>query len=426
MLSQVNAATATAAMPAAPAERPLSLVRPRPASFLERCRAFGDYMNGYLASMNVANPYLRVVDSAPGTEILKDRKTLIMLGSNNYLGLACHPEVKAAAKRAIDLYGSGCSSSRPLAGTTALHVKLEEELAAFKGAEAALLFSTGYMTMMGTLSALTGEDDFVFSDQLNHASIIDGAKLSRARVRVFRHGDMAHLEELLDSAPDEVNKLIVTDGVFSMKGDLADLPGIKGLANRYGAWVMVDDAHGSGVMGEHGGGVAEHFGLEGQIDLVCGTFSKVFGTVGGVTAARREVVEFLRFNSRPFIFTASLPASVIATVLAGLRVLRASPDLLVRLRRNAALLKGGLRELGYPVGDTQTPIIPVLIGDDDKAFQLAWRLEEEGVYVNPIVPPAVSAECSLLRVTVQATHSDEELEFALGKFKTVGRRLGII
>ncbi len=401
-------------------------VRPRMDTFLAKCVNYRNFVETYLASMDVQNPYLRVLDPCAETEVFKDGKTLIMLGSNNYLGLSTHPDVVRAVKKAIDIYGTGCCSSRPLAGTTSLHVELEEELADFKCAEASLLFSTGYMTMMGTICALAGENDVVFSDQLNHASIIDGIKLAKAQIRVFRHGDMEHLEELLAACDPEVNKLIVTDGVFSMKGDLANLPEIKNLSDKYGAWTMVDDAHGSGVMGEHGRGVAEHFGLEGEIDLVCCTFSKVFGTVGGAVAARRDVIDFLKFNSRPFVFTASLPPSVVATVLASLWVLKRSPHLLQNLRRNAQILKDGLAEMGYPVMPTPTPIVPIPLGNDEKVFRLAWALEDEGVFVNPIVPPAVSAESSLIRATAMATHTEELLEFALDKFRLVGKRLGLI
>jgi 8-amino-7-oxononanoate synthase len=403
-----------------------AFARTRTDSFLAKCANYRIFVEAYLASMNVQNPYLRVLDPCAETKVLKNGRTLIMLGSNNYLGLATHPDVVKAVKKAIDTYGTGCCSSRPLAGTTSLHVELEEEMAEFKGAEASLVFSTGYMTMMGTIYALAGENDIVFSDQLNHASIIDGVKLAKAQIRVFRHGDMEHLEELLAASDPEANKLVVTDGVFSMKGDLANLPAIKDLADGYGAWVMIDDAHGTGVMGENGRGVAEYFGLEGQIDLVGCTFSKVFGTVGGAVAGPRDVIEFLKFNSRPFVFTASLPPSVVATVLASLRVIKKSPHLLLNLRKNARFLKDGLTNLGFPVMPTPTPIIPIPLGNDEKVFRLAWALEGEGVFVNPIVPPAVSAESSLIRVTAMATHTEEELEFALGKFKLVGRRLGLI
>ncbi len=400
--------------------------RGRRDSFLERCENYAGFVETYLASMNVQNPYLRVLDPCAETEVFRNNRTLIMLGSNNYLGLATRPEVLEAVKKAVDLYGAGCCSSRPLAGTTSLHVRLERELAEFKGAEASLLFSTGYMTMMGTISGLVGENDLVFSDQLNHASIIDGIKLSRARSLVYRHNDMAHLEELLAECDRDANKLIVSDGVFSMKGDVADLPQIKTLAERYGAWILIDDAHGSGVMGENGRGLAEHFGLEGEIDLVGCTFSKVFGTIGGAVAGRREVIEFLKFNSRPFVFTASLPPSVVATVLASLGIIRRSPQLLLSLRKNARILKEGLSGMGFPVMETPTPIVPIPLGNDEKVFRLAWGLEDEGVFVNPIVPPAVSAESSLIRVTAMATHTEEQLEFALGCFRRVGRRLGLI
>ncbi len=400
--------------------------RPRNDTFLEKCIKYQAFVNEYLSTLKVQNPYLRVLDPTAETTILRNGKTMIMLGSNNYLGLATHPEVKKAAKRAIDIYGTGCCSSRPLAGTTSLHVELEEELARFKGTEASLLFSTGYMTMMGTIYALAGEGDVIFSDQLNHASIIDGARLSKAQVQVYRHNDMESLEEKLAACNPEVNKLIVTDGVFSMKGDLANLPEIKRLAKLYNAWIMVDDAHGTGVMGETGRGVAEHFHLEGEVDLICCTFSKVLGTVGGAVGAKKEVIDFLRLNSRPFVFTASLPPSVIMTVLASLRVIRQSPHLLQQLRRNADFLRENLINLNFRVEETQTPIIPILVGNDEKVFRMAWGLEEEGIFINPIVPPAVSAESSLIRVTTMATHTLEELEFAVDKFRIVGKRVGLI
>ena len=406
--------------------RAISHLRPRKETFFEKCAKYQAFVQSYLSALNVQNPYLRVLDPTAATTVLRNGKTMIMLGSNNYLGLSNHPEVKRAVKRAIDIYGTGSCSSRPLAGTTSLHVELEEELAEFKGTEASLLFSTGYMTMMGTIYALAGEDDVIFSDQLNHASIIDGVKLAKAQIQVYKHNDMTSLEEKLAASDPEANKLIVTDGVFSMKGDVANLPEIKRLADKYGALIMVDDAHGTGVMGETGRGLAEHFHLEGQIDLVGCTFSKVFGTVGGAVGARKEVVDFLRFNSRPFIFTASLPPSVVMTVLASLRVIRKSPQLLQQLRRNAKFLRENLINLNFRIEPTETAIIPILVGDDEKVFRMAWGLEEEGVFINPIVPPAVSAESSLIRATAMATHSLEELEFAIDKFKLVGKRVGLI
>jgi 8-amino-7-oxononanoate synthase len=327
---------------------------------------------------------------------------------------------------AIDSFGTGACSSRPLAGTTSLHVQLEKELSDFKGTEATLLFSTGYMTMMGTISALAGEDDIIFSDQLNHASIIDGIRLSRAQVKIYKHNDMTSLEENLADSDSEANKLIVTDGVFSMMGDVANLPEIKKLADKYNAFVMVDDAHGTGVLGKSGRGILELYNMENQIEIAGSTFSKVFGTVGGAIGARKEIIDFLRFNSRPFIFTASLPPSVIATVLASLRLLRSSPQLLKRLRKNVKFVRENLTGLNFRLAPTQTPIIPLLIGDDVKTMRMATELEEEGVFVNPVIPPAVSVEASLIRISVMASLSQEELEFAVGKFKIIGKRIGLI
>jgi 8-amino-7-oxononanoate synthase len=395
-------------------------------TILDKCRKFHAFYEAYMSRFNMQNPYLRTLDPASSPIVSREDRPLIQLGSNNYLGLSNHPEIKKAVKEVIDIYGTGCCSSRPLAGTTSLHIKLEEELAKFKESESSLLFSTGYMTMMGTIYALVGEQDIVFSDQLNHASIIDGIRLSKAQLKVYKHNDMTHLEENLASCDPGANKIIITDGVFSMRGDIANLPRIKELAEHYGALIMVDDAHGTGVLGENGRGILEHFRMEGDIDLVCCTFSKTFGTVGGAVAARKEVIDFLRFNSRPFIFTASLPPSVVMTVLASLGVIKKSPDLLTKLRNNTAFLKESLLRLNFRLLPTETPIIPLLIGDDEKTLRMALELEKEGVFVNPIIPPGVSVESSLIRLSVMATLSEEELEFAVEKIKLVGRRVGII
>ncbi|MFQ6108244.1 MAG: aminotransferase class I/II-fold pyridoxal phosphate-dependent enzyme [Candidatus Aminicenantales bacterium] len=395
-------------------------------NLLEKCDRFHRYHETLMSSLRIQNPFMRVVDPPSSPTVIHKGRTLIMLGSNNYLGLSTHPEVKRAARRAIEVYGTGSCSSRLLAGTTSLHIQLEKELAEFKRTEEALLFSTGYMTMMGTVSGLVDENDVIFSDQLNHASIIDGIRLSKAHVMIYRHNDMGSLEEGLASVPPEVNKLIVTDGVFSMKGDIANIPEIKRLADEYGGVVMVDDAHGTGVLGENGRGVLEHFHMEGQIDLVCCTFSKVFGSVGGAVGARKEIVDFLRFNARPYLFTASLPPSVVMTVLASLQILKDSPDLINQLRRNVRFLRKNLSRLHFRLEPTETPIIPVLIGDDKKTLRMAVELDKEGVFVNPVVPPAVSAESSLIRISVMATLTQEELEIAIEKFRSVGRRLGLI
>ena len=391
---------------------------------LERCSRF----NNEIEAMKAANRffYLREIDPATTPVVRRGDGEMIMLGSNNYLGLANHPKVVEATVSAVREYGTGSCSSRVLTGTTSLHARLERKLAAFKGTEDAVVFSTGFMAMMGTISALADEGTVILSDELNHASIVEGCRLSRARVRIYRHNDMDSLEEELSLCSPGLDKLIVTDGVFSMRGTVADLPAIKRLADRYGALTMVDDAHGTGVLGATGRGTLEHFGMEGEIDLVCGTFSKSLGTIGGFTGSRKEVVTCLKLTSRPFVFTASPPPSVAATALACLEVIETEPELLGKLRNNTGFVKESLKEAGFSVEETVTPIIPIIIGDDAKTFEMAGLLEEEGIIVNPVVPPAVPAEASLIRVSVMATQSREELTRAMDKFKLVGKKLGIL
>lgn len=370
--------------------------------------------------------YLREFDPPASPIVYMGDRQLIMLGSNNYLGLATHPRVVKATMKAVRDYGTGACSSRVLTGTTTLHARLERRLADFKRTEDAVVFSTGFMTMMGTVSAITSEGDVVLSDELNHASIVEGCRLTGAEVKIYRHNDMGDLEEKLASCPPGSGRLIVTDGVFSMKGTVADLPGIKELAVRYDATTMVDDAHGTGVLGATGRGTLEHFGMEGEIDLVCGTFSKALATTGGFTASTSEVATFLRLSSRPFIFSASPPPASMATVLACLDVIDEEPQLLARLRENTEHLKSGLLEAGFRLESTVTPIVPVLIGDDSKTFRMAGGLEDEGIVVNPVVPPAVPKNESLIRVSVMASLDHDQIETALDRFARVGCRLGVI
>ncbi len=385
------------------------------------CNEFARVLQGVKARKRYF--FFRTIDPAATPHVFRHGQEHIMLGSNNYLGLANHPKVVEAAINALREYGTGVCSSRILTGTTSLHTRLERKLAEFKGMEDSIVFTTGFMTMMGTVTALTGPDDVIISDEMNHASIIDGCRLSKAETRVFRHRDLAHLEEVLAGCHPEVQKLVVTDGVFSMRGSIADLPGIKELTDRYDATLMVDDAHGTGVLGETGRGTLEHFGMEGEVDLICGTFSKTFGAVGGFTAANREVVDYLRHNSRPFLFSASSPPSVMASVLASLEIIEQEPERLIRLRRNTDFLKNGLIDLGFDVMDTLTPIIPILIGDDERTFQIVGQLEELGVITNAVVPPAVPAEASLIRVSVMADLSRSDLVKALELFEMVGRKV---
>jgi 8-amino-7-oxononanoate synthase len=393
-------------------------------NLFDKCREFSRWIDSLKSRREYF--YLREFDPPAAPVVAMGGKSLIMLGSNNYLGLATHPKVVEATVRAVREFGTGSCSSRVLTGTSTLHGRLERKLAEFKGTEDAVVFSSGFATMMGTVSAMTAEGDVVLSDALNHASIVDGCRLSRATVKIWRHDDMGDLEEQLASCPIEQSKLIVTDGVFSMKGTVANLPGIKALADRYNAQIMLDDAHGTGVLGATGRGTPEHFGMEGQIDLVCGTFSKSLGTIGGFTASDADVVTYLKLNSRAFIFTAAPPPASMATVLACLDVIEEEPELLTRLREKTAFVKSGLKEMGFRLEETITPIIPVLIGDDGKAFRMAGALEDEGVVVNPIVSPAVPPNSSLIRISVMANLSMKELETALEKMKLVGRKQGII
>jgi 8-amino-7-oxononanoate synthase len=393
-------------------------------ALFDKCREFSRKVE-YIKSLNQFF-YLREVDPASTPRVSRHGKKLLMLGSNNYLGLTHHPKVVEATIKALREYGTGACSSRVLTGTTSLHNHLEQRLARFKGTEDAVLFSTGFMAMAGTVSTIAGEGDIILSDELNHASIIEGCRLSKADLKIYRHNDMANLEEMLAACDPARDKLIVTDGVFSMKGSVANLPEIRRLADKHGAAVMVDDAHGSGVLGEHGRGTPEHFGLEGKIEIVCGTFSKSFAAIGGFAGSTRDVGTFLRLNARPFIFSASTPPALCATVLACLDVLETEPELLKKLHRNAGFVKQGLKDAGFVLEETITPIIPVLVRDDEKTFRMAGLLDDDGVIVNPIVPPAVTKGGSLIRVSVMATFSEAELCEAVDKLKKAGRKAGVI
>lgn len=370
--------------------------------------------------------YMREIDPPSSSKVTMHGEKLINLGSNNYLGLTFHPKVVEAAVKATEKYGTGSCSSRILAGTSGIHRKLEKKLAQAKGTEDAVVFSTGYMTMMGTISTITSEGDIIFSDELNHASIVEGCRLSKAEVRIYRHSDMSSLEEELYHCEPSRNKLIVTDGVFSMNGTVARLPEIKKLAEIYDAMIMVDDAHGTGVLGKTGRGTLEHFGLEGQIDIVSGTFSKSLGSIGGVTCSNSEIVTYLKLQSRPFIFSASSPPSVAATVLAALEVIENEPQLLRKLHQNANYVKQGLLDSGFMLQETITPIIPILINDEEKTFKLTQLLEDDGIFVNPIISPAVPKESSLIRISVLASHTEKDIEYVLSKFKKYGKKLGIV
>lgn len=368
---------------------------------------------------------LRTLSGPQEPVVIKDGRECLLMASNSYLGITTHKEVVAAALEATANYGTGSGGSRLISGNTVLHEELERALADFKGTEAAIVFNTGYMANLGVISSLADQGDVIFSDELNHASIIDGCRLSRAKVKVYRHGDLNHLESLIAEELSGGRKLIVTDGVFSMDGDLAPLPGIVELAREYGAMVMVDDAHGTGVLGANGQGTAEHFGLKEQIDIQLGTLSKALGSEGGFAAGDEELIQYLRNRARTFIFSTGLAPGVIAAALAALKVVDLEPWRRERLKENANRLRDGLTAMGYRVIPTETPIIPVLVGEAETTVALARALDEGGVFAPAIRPPTVPPGTCRIRVTVMASHTTEHIDRALEVFREAGRQVGL-
>ena len=370
-------------------------------------------------------PWFIPLTDSEGSEVTVGDHRLIMIGSNNYLGLTTHPKVRQAAIEATKAYGTSCTGSRFLNGTLELHLELERRLAEFVGAEAALVFSTGYQTNVGTISSVVCRGDFVVTDREDHASIVDGCRLSFGEMRRFRHNDMAHLERVLSGLPEDAGKLVVVDGIFSMGGDIAPLPEIIPLCQKYGARLMVDDAHAVGVLGE-GRGTAAHFGVADQVDLTMGTFSKSFASLGGYIAGAEDVIDYIQHHARPLIFSASMPPANVAAALAALEVMQEEPERIARVNQIGERMRARFRQLGFNVGASETPIIPVIIGDETRTF-LAWKtLYEAGVYTNAVISPAVPPELSLLRTSYMATHTDEQLDHVLGTFEQVGRTLGLI
>jgi 8-amino-7-oxononanoate synthase len=358
-------------------------------------------------------PYFHALESRQDTEVMMEGKRRIMLGSNNYLGLTTDEDVVEAGIRAFEKYGSGCSGSRFLNGTLEMHLELEQELAAFVGKEEAVTFSTGFQSNLGIISAIVGRGDWVLCDRENHASIYDGCKLSYGHMARYRHNDMADLENHLKLVPEDAGCLIVTDGVFSMGGDIADLPRICALAKQYGARVMVDDAHGLGVIGEGGRGTASHFGLTDQVDIIMGTFSKSLASLGGYMAASSTVADFVRHNSRPFIFSASIPPACCAAALAALRKLERHPELPERLLALSAYARAGYKARGVRIRESTTPIIPLYTYDAINTVTKARDLYDAGVYVNPVLPPATAPNECLLRTSYMATHTEALLDEAM-------------
>ena len=371
-------------------------------------------------------PYFIPLDENEGTEVTYQGHRLIMCGSNNYLGLTTHPKVREAAIEAIRKYGTSNTGSRFLNGTLRLHKELEEELADFVGKEAALVFSTGYQTNLGTIQGIVGRNDTVILDRDDHASIVDGSVLSQGRILRFKHNDMADLERVLQKADPDHGRLVVVDGVYSMGGDIAPLPELVRLCRQYGARLMVDDAHSMGVLGPQGNGTAAHFGLTDEVDLIMSTFSKSFASLGGFIAGDEEVVHYIQHFGRAMIFSASIPPANAAAARAALQIMKEEPERRERLWQIARRMKREFSAMGWNTGDSETPIIPIIVGDDMKTIFLWKRLFEEGVFVNPVLPPAVPPNKSLLRTSYMATHTDAQLDQVLETFHKVGRELGLI
>jgi 8-amino-7-oxononanoate synthase len=370
--------------------------------------------------------YMRNLESFCGPRAKINGREMIMLGSNNYLGLANHPKIKEAVIKAVKKYGIGSGGSRLLNGTSDLHEELEIAVAKFKGKEAAVVFNTGFMTNLGAIIFLVNKDSIIINDEKNHASIVDGSRFSMAKMRVFLHNDMKYLESILSSYAKSQDKLIIVDSVYSMDGDIANLPEIYKLAKRYNARMMIDEAHATGVLGKTGRGAPEHFNLTGKIDVVMGTFSKATGGFGGFIASTKDVVTYLKHVSREFITSTSLPPAIIAGNIAAIKIIQEEPHLLKALWRNVNYMKNGLKGLGYDTGNSQTAIIPIIIRDEMKTFKIAQMLDKAGIFANPVVFPAVKESESIIRVTVMASHSLEDLGIALEGFKKAGKKIGLI
>lgn len=367
-------------------------------------------------------PYFHALESRQDVEVVMEGKRRIMLGSNNYLGLTIRPEVIQAGIKALEQYGTGCSGSRFLNGTLDMHIELEDELAAFLNREATMTFSTGFQSNLGIISAIVDRKDYIICDKENHASIYDGAKLSYGTMLRFKHADMDDLRKKLEKVPDDAGKLIITDGVFSMGGDIAKLPEIVALAKEYGARVMVDDAHGLGVIGNGGRGTADYFGLNDDVDIIMGTFSKSLASLGGFMSAKKDIVEYVRHASRPFIFSASITPASCACALASLRVLKREPELVENLASISQYMRDGLTKLGIKHIEAPTPIIPIYTYETMRTLEIAKVLYEEGVYVNPVLPPATAPTECLLRTSYMATHTKPLIDEALEIFGKVWER----
>lgn len=371
-------------------------------------------------------PYFREICSEQSTEVIIDGKKVLMFGSNAYTGLTDHPKVKAAAIEMTERYGTGCAGSRFLNGTLDIHRQLEQRLARFVGKEDCLVYSTGFFANLGTVSCLTGREDYIIYDELDHASIIEGRRLSYSQQYKFKHNDMQSLEKQLQRCQPDKVKLIVVDGVFSMEGDICNLPEICALAEKYNASVMVDEAHGIGVLGDHGRGVCNHFGLTDKVDVIMGTFSKSLAAIGGFIATDAAIANYLRHNSRPFIFSASATPAAVGAATAALDILESEPQRIARLWELTDFALKGFRQAGFEIGNTSTPIIPLFIRDFHKTFLATRMAFEAGIFVNPVVPPAIAPGDTLIRFSLMATHTPEQISYAIRELEKIFRKLEII
>ena len=371
-------------------------------------------------------PYFREISSDQDTMVTMEGKRILMLGSNSYLGLTNHPKIKEAAKAAIDKYGTGCAGSPFLNGTLDIHHKLEGILADFLGKDGVMLFSAGFQANSGVIPCITGRNDYVIFDEMDHASIIEGKRLTFANTLKYRHNDMKDLERVLQRCPLDAAKLVVTDGVFSMEGDVAKLPEMQVLCDKYQATLMVDEAHGLGVFGREGRGVTDHFNLLDKTELIMGTFSKSLASIGGFIAADKDIINWMRHNVRPYIFTASIPPSATASVIAAIEIMRSEPERQENLWKVANYALKSFRDAGFEIGNTETPIIPLYVRDNEKTFMVTKMLLDEGVFVNPVISPAVPPEDTLIRLAWMATHTIEQVDFAVEKTVKCFKKLGLL
>lgn len=370
-------------------------------------------------------PYFRPIESGQDTKVFINGKEVLMFGSNSYLGLTCHPKIKEAAKKAIDKYGTGCAGSRFLNGTLDIHLELERRLAQYVGKEAAVIFSTGFQVNLGVLSCITNRNDYLILDEYNHASIIDGSRLSFSRTIKYAHNNMEDLRAKLSLLPEEAAKVIAVDGIFSMEGDIVKLPEIVDLANEFGANIFVDDAHSLGVIGLNGAGTASHFNLTDEVDLIMGTFSKSLASLGGFIASDEATIDYIKHRARSLLFSASMPPASVASVIAALDIIEEEPYIIDKLWDNTNYAKKLLLESGFDLGATESPILPIYIRDNDKTFQVTNLLQENGVFVNPVVSPAVPSDSSLLRFSLMATHTFDQIEQAVEKLTMAFKKVEV-